>query len=645
MEKLKLTWRAAKLLIFTTFVCLLVAMCQDLKAQGTVVADDLEVDDVHSFRGTRINFNDTIGILATDEVDNDTVLVLHRGGVYYSVGVGDTSYWEYDPINDYLWTKDDVGNVGIGVSTPDNTLDIDGDIDVKNQYLFGGNNMYKGFGSGSLTIGDNGATSASGSYNTIIGYNSGGSLTSGSSTTIIGANSGGSYTTQTGATVIGVAAAQSSTDPESIFIGYYAGRLNTGTENTFIGYKASGDNAGAGGYNVAIGPYALQRNTSGQRNTAIGRSTLSYNTTGNYNVAIAMYAGRGTSSATDTEFSTFIGYGCGYNLSSGTTGNTFISAYAGFENTSGSKNNAIGGYALRYNTTGSNNAAIGYQAMQGTSTEYQEGNSIIGYQAALYASTGFDYNTGVGFKVMANATTTGEKNSAIGNLALFSLTTGDYNTAVGNGAGYSITTGSSNVFIGNQAGYSETGNNKLYIDVSSTSDPLIYGDFSTDRVGINKSDPRSSFDVEGDVDYTYNSYALFGFEDKGQGVTLSPSTWQQLYTGALWDFSKGDTMLIYEDSDDFYVRKAGHFYANFNLSFRGDANGAQYYIRIKDSDGNVSFVSGRYTASTAMGNMSVQYLVELDAYDYLYCEIATTTAEPNNDCTIDCGTIYIRKID
>ena len=42
-----------------------------------------------------------------------------------------------------------------------------------------------------------------------------------------------------------------------------------------------------------------------------------------------------------------------------------------------------------------------------------------------------------------------------------------------------------NVFVGYQAGYNETGSNKLYIDNSNTSTPLIHGDFDTDKVTIN----------------------------------------------------------------------------------------------------------------------------------------------------------------
>ncbi len=56
---------------------------------------------------------------------------------------------------------------------------------------------------------------------------------------------------------------------------------------------------------------------------------------------------------------------------------------------------------------------------------------------------------------------------------------------IGQSAGYLGTTGSNNVMIGYQAGYSETGSNKLYIDNSNTTSPLIYGDFANDELTIN----------------------------------------------------------------------------------------------------------------------------------------------------------------
>ena len=48
-------------------------------------------------------------------------------------------------------------------------------------------------------------------------------------------------------------------------------------------------------------------------------------------------------------------------------------------------------------------------------------------------------------------------------------------------------TGSGNVFLGTSAGSFATGSNKLYIDNSNTTSPLIYGDFATNALTFNGS--------------------------------------------------------------------------------------------------------------------------------------------------------------
>ena len=58
-------------------------------------------------------------------------------------------------------------------------------------------------------------------------------------------------------------------------------------------------------------------------------------------------------------------------------------------------------------------------------------------------------------------------------------------TAGGGFAPDTVVSGSYNVFLGVSAGLFETGSNKLYIDSSSTSSPLIYGDFDADLLRIN----------------------------------------------------------------------------------------------------------------------------------------------------------------
>lgn len=63
--------------------------------------------------------------------------------------------------------------------------------------------------------------------------------------------------------------------------------------------------------------------------------------------------------------------------------------------------------------------------------------------------------------------------------------TGDNNTFVGSGSGANIFTGSGNVYIGKDAGAGTNNDNSLFIENSNSANPLIYGEFDTDRVGIN----------------------------------------------------------------------------------------------------------------------------------------------------------------
>ncbi|MCP4551457.1 MAG: hypothetical protein GY834_05330 [Bacteroidetes bacterium] len=76
------------------------------------------------------------------------------------------------------------------------------------------------------------------------------------------------------------------------------------------------------------------------------------------------------------------------------------------------------------------------------------------------------------------------RNVAIGDSALYSNTTGNNNTVLGYEAGKEAL-GLGNIFLGHQAGKDATGDNKLYIDNSDTTAPLIYGDLAADSLHIN----------------------------------------------------------------------------------------------------------------------------------------------------------------
>jgi len=130
-------------------------------------------------------------------------------------------------------------------------------------------------------------------------------------------------------------------------------------------------------------------------------------------------------------------------------------------------------------------------------------NVFLGDLAGANLASGM-FNTGVGAGA-GNAMTDGNYNTLGGYSAGVLLTTGDANTLSGFGSGALLTSGSANaavgygagggtsgsssgnVFLGYLSGFSETGSNKLYIENSSGSNPLIYGEFDNDYLRINGS--------------------------------------------------------------------------------------------------------------------------------------------------------------
>ncbi len=225
------------------------------------------------------------------------------------------------------------------------------------------------------------------------------------------------------------------------FFGYNAGKSNTqGYYNTFIGYESGYSNIGykpsgsvlLHGYkNTFIGYQTGRSNTMGDNNTFLGSQSGYNNTEGRNNVFLGVNSGQEN---TIGIFNTFTGNSSGKSNINGNY-NTFLGTNAGYNNTSGESNTYIGIDAGVNIHTGNNNVSIGSFSMGG----------------GLYESSG----------------------------------TGNNNVYIGSETAYYNKNGSGNVFLGYQAGKNETGSNKLYISNSLTSAPLIYGDFSTNKVTIN----------------------------------------------------------------------------------------------------------------------------------------------------------------
>ncbi len=164
---------------------------------------------------------------------------------------------------------------------------------------------------------------------------------------------------------------------------------------------------------------------------------------GNSNVFIGHNAGQNNSTANNN-----VGIGSGALRSSNALSNVAIGYNASRYNTSGSSNTALGQGALVNNETGSSNIAIGFEAGAGSNLHNKSRGVFIGYEAG---------NT----------------------------SEGENNTIIGYQAGKNNAAGTDNIFLGYQAGINETGSDKLYIENSNTTTPLIYGEFDNDLLQIN----------------------------------------------------------------------------------------------------------------------------------------------------------------
>ena len=122
-----------------------------------------------------------------------------------------------------------------------------------------------------------------------------------------------------------------------------------------------------------------------------------------------------------------------------------------------------------------------------------------------------------------SANTTGSNNTAIGRNALQVVTSGSQNTALGVGAGSANVQGTGNIFVGYMAGSQETGSNKLYIDNSSTADPLIYGDFDTDSVTVN-GDVKITGNLSADKVISSTGKSVMHFEEATGAVHIGENS-------------------------------------------------------------------------------------------------------------------------
>ena len=319
--------------------------------------------------------------------------------------------------------------------------------------------------------------------------------------------------------------------------------------NMFLGLNAGINTTGVG--NVFIGNQAGMNNTATSQNTIIGQDAGRY---------------------TDAGGNTFMGYGSGFQATG--VGNTFYGVHTGSNAGDGQYNNVFGSYGGTYNT-GDSNCIFGRMAGYGI-----EGESNYTYNCLFGSYSGYKLTTGGANVMIGNGsggnTSTGYQNVFLGHNAGDANTTGQENVYIGSGSAYSNSTGSKNVFIGDGSGYYETGSERLYIENSYSSSPLIYGEFDNDLVRIN-GDLNVTGATTVDSTLTVNDMTML---NDNPLYLKSSSTYSGLRYREYW----GAT---YIDGPTLFGENGGAL---------GTANGA-IALRWSYYDGNVTVPTGNFTIS------------------------------------------------
>lgn len=233
------------------------------------------------------------------------------------------------------------------------------------------------------------------------------------------------------------------------------GKTNPNASNISFGSGALDSTSSGSILNIAIGGFALNKLSTGGYNTGVGISTMQKLKYSSFNTSLGSFS---MPNLTDDL----------NNLSN--------------------NNVAVGNGTLGWTQKSNGNTAIGSNSQNGALgiPGSSNDNTSLGNRSMANNQTG-SFNTSTGAYSLESIST-GDSNTVVGAFGGFSNTTGDRNVFLGMEAGYSNTVGDRNVFIGYRAGYNSiNGNDNLVIENSESANPLIIGNFASNKLGIKRT--------------------------------------------------------------------------------------------------------------------------------------------------------------